>query len=1026
MKKNPFSIKNLLSFGSVLLVLFVFFASANAQFSAVDTAFNSVPAKDAEPALPNFLLLPDGKIITFGFNGTRIFGGVPKNQIARLNADGSLDNSFDCPACDFDVNSAQIQTDGKIVIAGTYSVNGSNPTGRVRRLNADGSVDNSLSNPFSEQVSSAESTYPSVSLIQPDGKILLGVLTSSSGYRYAAIYRLNTDGTFDNTFTTIAFMGGRLSAEYVSRVRLAADGKIVVSGGLNSGLGGGYGFVRRYNADGTTDSTFTAPSFGDASGGSTTLTRVSDFVIQADGGILFVGKFDTVNSISRIAVARILPAGNVDLNFPPTNFFTTGTAADQIALLPDGRYIVGSGGRLFRFNADGTADASFVSPAGYSIVQRFAVDAQGKILVTFGNPQNGGYAYVTRRLNQDGSFDASFAVSLATVGTVSVLASQPDGKLIYGGDFKTIGGIARVNFARVNADGSLDTTFNGGSGFDVAPRVIVVQSDGKILVGGAFTVYDGAARRGIIRLNSDGSLDNSFNTILGDGEIYAIAPRGDGKIYLGGTFTAVNNQTRKGIARLNADGSFDASFNPIFGDSTIRAVIAQSDGKVLIGGTFTGVNGFNRSNLVRLNADGSLDTTFDGGNITGVYQLAIQPDGKYIVLADKLARLNSSGTADSTFQPLTIYGINTSFLLMPDGSLIVGGVFDSINGVRRDNIARLRPDGSLDAFFLRSGTNGAVNALARTADGKVLVGGSFTVISGVTRVAVARLIINPILSVTNGSKPFDYDGDGRADLSVFRPSSGIWYVARPTGIPAQNFNATQFGIATDKIVPADYDGDGKTDIAVYRSGTWYLLQSTAGYTSVQFGTADDIPVPADYDGDGKADLAYYRPGNGTWYLQQSALGYSALAFGISTDRPVPADYNGDGKADLAVYRPSNGFWYIARPTGIPSQNYDSIQFGVASDKTVPADYDGDGKADIAVWRPSNGVWYLRQSTAGFSSVQFGQNGDAPAPADYDGDGKADVSVYRQGIWYLNRSTQGFVGIQFGNGEDTPTPNAFVR
>jgi hypothetical protein len=263
---------------------------------------------------------------------------------------------------------------------------------------------------------------------------------------------------------------------------------------------------------------------------------------------------------------------------------------------------------------------------------------------------------------------------------------------------------------------------------------------------------------------------------------------------------------------------------------------------------------------------------------------------------------------------------------------------------------------------------------------------------------------------------FDYDGDGKADVSAFRPSNGTWYLNQSTA----GFTGSAFGVSTDKLVPADYDGDGKTDVAVYRGGTWYLNRSQLGFTGIAFGAADDIPAPADYDGDGKADLAVFRPSNGTWYIQRSQLGFIGIAFGQTGDKPVAADYDGDGKADVAVNRA--GTWYINRS----QLGFTGIAFGDSSDKLVPADYDGDGKADVAVFRPSNGTWYLQRSQLGFAGIAFGVGTDLPTAADYDGDGKADLAVFRSGVWYLNRSTQGFTGVSFGTAADIPTPNVYVR
>ncbi len=271
----------------------------------------------------------------------------------------------------------------------------------------------------------------------------------------------------------------------------------------------------------------------------------------------------------------------------------------------------------------------------------------------------------------------------------------------------------------------------------------------------------------------------------------------------------------------------------------------------------------------------------------------------------------------------------------------------------------------------------------------------------------------------------DFDGDGKADISVFRPSNNIWYLNRS----ASGFAAFQFGAAGDILTPADFTGDGKTDISVFRPsiGTWFVMRSEDNtFYGVGFGTSGDIPAPADFDGDGKADPAVFRPSTGTWFLQQSTVGFSAVGFGSSGDRPTAGDFDGDGKADIAVFRPSDGVWYRLNSS---NGSFFAAQFGVASDKVVPADYTGDGKADIAVWRPMTGSWYiLRSENLGFYGLQFGASSDLPAPGDYDGDGKTDIAVYRpnEGIWYMQLSTSGFSALQFGTAEDKPASNSIVR
>lgn len=272
----------------------------------------------------------------------------------------------------------------------------------------------------------------------------------------------------------------------------------------------------------------------------------------------------------------------------------------------------------------------------------------------------------------------------------------------------------------------------------------------------------------------------------------------------------------------------------------------------------------------------------------------------------------------------------------------------------------------------------------------------------------------------------DFDRDWYSDLSVYRPgAAGGWYILQSA---SNSPNIVAFGTTGDRPVPGDYDGDGKTDVAVFRpsTGTWYVLSSLSASVQItNWGTTGDKPVQGDYDGDGKTDVAVFRPSTGTWWIIRSSdSGTYTVPFGISTDTLVQGDYDGDFKTDQAVYR--NGTWYIKLSSNgsVVTQN-----FGLASDTPISGDFDGDGKYDLAIFRSSSGDFWVLSSlngTAGF--VHWGQTGDIPVPADYDRDGTTDFAIFRPstGEWYILRSSNGsYFSLQWGINGDIPIPSAYL-
>jgi hypothetical protein len=271
---------------------------------------------------------------------------------------------------------------------------------------------------------------------------------------------------------------------------------------------------------------------------------------------------------------------------------------------------------------------------------------------------------------------------------------------------------------------------------------------------------------------------------------------------------------------------------------------------------------------------------------------------------------------------------------------------------------------------------------------------------------------------------FDFDGDNKADISVFRRSLGeFWYLRSVDGLDG----AFAFGSPTDIPVPGDFTGDGIADFSFWRpsTGEWFILRSdNTGFFSGQFGATGDIPAPGDFDGDGTDDLAVFRPATGTWFIQRSSDNQTDFVqFGAPADLPLVGDYDNDGKDDVAIYKPDvSQFWQIRSTQGLAA-----FAFGAPGDTAMAADFSGDGTDDMVLFRPATGFWFvLRSEDSNFFGFPFGTSGDIPAPGDYDGDGTADPTVFRPSstTWFSQQSTNGATFTPFGIATDEPLPAAY--
>ncbi len=400
-----------------------------------------------------------------------------------------------------------------------------------------------------------------------------------------------------------------------------------------------------------------------------------------------------------------------------------------------------------------------------------------------------------------GVVDPNFVTDYAGSAAINALAVQPDGKIIVAGTIISIDGTTEENIARLNADGTLDTSFSATA--DSYVFCVAVQPDGKILLGGSFTTVNGALINHVARLNADGSTDGSFLTgaTLGpDDDVNSIGLQSNGQIVLGGHFNYIetpgnNFVTVNNLARLNTDGSLDSAFTTNAGtgaNSYLLSVLVEPDDSILIGGGFYQFNGMAVGYYAHLSADGVFDTTFNPGGAgadSDVNAMALQSDGKVILVgsfanvntsAERLiARVNADGTPDSTFNAGTPNGsIVYSAALQADGKVVVGGSFTDIDGQGGNGVARLNANGSFDGTFaVGTGAFGDVFGVALQSDGEVLVGGTFNEFSDFPQSLLVRL------------------GNDPATQTVAVPTSG--QVTWQRGGSAPEVNTVSFSLSTD-------------------------------------------------------------------------------------------------------------------------------------------------------------------------------------------------------------------------------------
>jgi len=761
---------------------------------------------------------PDGKIIVGG--SFTFFNSEVNNRIIRLNSDGTKDTSFvTFSGFSSNVRTLSLQNDGKILAGGDFTTYRGINNRRVSRLNSDGTIDSTFI-----LGAGVNSGLVLTSAVQPDGKIIYaGQILLYQGLSVPRIMRLNSNASIDNTFTP-----GTGFNDIVNKVLMQPDGKILVGGIFTSFNGTSRNRIARLNSDGTLDNTFNPGTGFDST--------VYDISLQADGKIIVAGIFNNFNGTVRPKIIRINQDGSIDMSFNPGTGFDNWVNNVEIQadgkILAGGQFITFNGisvNRIVRLNPNGSYDTSFNTGTGFdSNVIGIAIQSDGRILCggSFSS-YNGKYRNRIARLNADGTPDSTFNITRGFNFSVITLSVQSDDKVIVGGSFTAFNDRITNRILRLNPDGLHDLSYNTGTGFNNTVLDVIVQSDGKVIAAGDFTSFNGISRNRIARLNTDGSLDLSFNPgIAFDSTVQKIAIQADGKIIAVGDFISYNGIPSRKIIRINPNGTSDASFNVGTGfNLAVYEIKLQTDGKILVGGNFTLYNGVSSNGIIRLNANGTIDSGFNTGlGTTGpIKSILIQGDGKIIcggiftsfnaVPTGNIVRLNSDGTIDNGFNSGTGFSSQVNVLcLAENGKILVGGFFTSYNAVARSRIAKLNTDGSLDLNFdPLTGFNNMVEDFAEQSNGKIIVGGRFLSYRQICRNSIMRLetVSNLPLDITefnlseqNGVVDLEWITSSETNLSHFtieHSSDAINFDSlgfrEPFGMPSQ---VTRYSFVDDK------------------------------------------------------------------------------------------------------------------------------------------------------------------------------------------------------------------------------------
>lgn len=613
----------------------------------LDSSFT--PGSGTDSWVNSIAIQPDNKIIIAGnFN---YYNGVPRAKLARLNSDGTLDNSFQIGSgFNGQLYSVMLQPDGKILAAGSFSDFNGNARNCIVRLLSNGSIDSSF---VSTGYSSSTIFY--TAYLQGNGQIVVaGNFSSYNSTTIQDVARINSDGSLD-----VNFSPGTGTNGIIYSVVVQPDGKPVLAGNFISFNNTICKHIIRLNVDGSIDNSFSVPNGADK--------QIQGITLMPSGDILAGGSFQRIGTKPYYKFCKLHSDGSVDTSFNRGQ--GANNAVRKTMVMPDGRMMV-----VGNFN-------------GY----------------------NGWHGRGVTRILSNGNVDTSLHTGYGVQGyynyvTLNTAELQPDGKVILaGGNFSYFDSNAVYNLVRILPSGAIDNSFNTLNGVNDKISCSALASNGNLILGGLFTMFNTSNRNKIVRLLPNGTLDNTFNPGSGaDAEVTAVAVQSDNKIYLSGYFTNFNGQSRNRMLRLLNSGSIDNTFNIGTGlNSFANKIIVQPDGAILIGGAFTQYNGVSVNRIARILPNGTLDNSFQSGSGFDytVTDILLLPSGKLVVSGNftsyngitckGLVRLNADGSIDAGFNAGQGTDGITNISKQQDGKLIISGGFTSYDGIGRNRVARI-------------------------------------------------------------------------------------------------------------------------------------------------------------------------------------------------------------------------------------------------------------------------------------------------------------------------------------------------